>query len=111
MVLYMRDDVKASLEINLVNVMSVSSLKFSSSPLDKEVMSSIVEVSSNLLASKGVKEQSESPLLSTMLQFTQQHHTQGNGPLSFSNFINLQQLMNKQYALSNNQTACFAQMH
>ena len=71
MVLYMRDDVKTSLEINLVNVMSVASLKFYSSPLDKEVVSSIVEVSSHLLASKGVKEQSESPLLSTMLQFTQ----------------------------------------
>ena len=42
MTYYLRADVKASLEMNLVNFMSVSSLKFSSSPLDQEIMSSIV---------------------------------------------------------------------
>ena len=46
-----------------------------------------------------------------MLQFTQQHLTLASGPLCFANFINLQQLMNKLYVLSNNQAVCFAQMH
>ena len=66
-ILYLRDDVKASLEMALVNSMSVSSLKLQSSPLNNETLSSIVVVSSNLIACKGVKEQAESPLLSTML--------------------------------------------
>ena len=107
----MRKDLKAGLEMTLVHMMTVSSLKVHSSPLGSDFLSSIVVISNNLLACKGVKDQAESPLLSIMLEFTQLHPVVTTKPLLFSNFINLQNLMNKQYVLSNNQMVCFAQMH
>ena len=110
-ILYLREDVKANLEMTLVHALSVSQLKVHSSPFDDEIQSSLIAISSNLLACKGVKEQAESPLLETMLQFNHKNSIASPSPLCFSNFINLQNLMNKQYVLSNNQAICFAQMH
>ena len=53
---YFTEETKASLELNLVNVLSVSSLKLKGSAISEDVYELLMQVSSNIVALKGVKD-------------------------------------------------------
>lgn len=53
---YFTEETKASLELNLVNVLSVSSLKLKGSAISEDVYELLMQVSSNVVALKGVKD-------------------------------------------------------
>lgn len=63
MFVYLPEQAKASLEMNLVSIMTVSSLKMQGSAFSPEIRSMITEVAHNLIAGKGVQDQAQSPLL------------------------------------------------
>lgn len=60
---FFAEETRACLEMNLVNVLSVSSLKLKGSAISEDVYELLMQVSSNIVALKGVKDQATSPLL------------------------------------------------
>lgn len=69
MALYLKPEIRAGLEVTLVQVLSISQLKYASATgLSQASQQLLLDVSSNLLAFRSVKEQAfESPLLESML--------------------------------------------
>ena len=67
--LYLPLDIKAKLEVTLVSVMSVSQLKSVMSCLRSSTMAKLVNIAANLLAARSAKEQTESPLLFSLVKF------------------------------------------
>jgi len=67
--LYLTLEIKASLEIVMTSVMSVSGLKIRGSAFSKRVIEMIATVSANLVVSKTIRDQSESPLLLSLIKF------------------------------------------
>lgn len=67
----MRSEIKVQMEMNLIAVFALSSLKVKGSCLanNKQFNDLIVNVASNLIASKTPKDQLESPLMASLVQF------------------------------------------
>ena len=65
--LYLSQDVKVGLEVTLTHAFGVSDLKINGSSLSQKTMKLMYSVASNLLVIKGIKEQSESPLITALL--------------------------------------------
>jgi len=90
---------KTSLEVTLVHALSVSQLKVAQSCLSASSSNLMISISSNLIGTRSSKEQAESPLLNTLVQY-QAKQGQLNGFLSqsgsnigsqcFANYITLQ---------------------
>ena len=53
----------------MISVMSISGLKIKASAFSPRVSNLIAEVSANIIVSKSVKDQAESPLLASEIRF------------------------------------------
>ena len=111
---------KANLEVTLTQALSVSQLKYASAlSLSQETLHLLSVVASNLVGFRGAKELgADSPLLPTLLQFSQRTGFSGTSQSistaqqpdqCFAGYMVNQNLINRQYALSHNQTLVFAQ--
>ena len=55
--------------MNLVNILTISSLKIRSSALSVNAQELLIEAASSLLVSKSIKDQAESPLFVALVRF------------------------------------------
>lgn len=67
--LFLPAEMKAKLEVTMVNVLSVSQLKTSMSCLTARSAAKMVNISSHLLVTTSIREQAESPLLFALVKF------------------------------------------
>ena len=83
---YLSSDTRASIEMNLCNILSISSLKIKASTFSAESQELLLEIASSVLVNKSVRDQAESPLLIQMVRYKQLNRHEISNNSSFSLF-------------------------